>query len=253
MTATATPDRRLPGDLDTARVVYGVVLRMLTTKGRIVALTLLGAAIVLVGWAVGLGTEDPAERADHGFDILSSLGLAVIVPFVALVYGSACLGDLRDDRTLVYLWLRPLRRWPVVIGAAGAALTMVVPLTVVPVTLTAALAGGADLTVPALAAAALGAVTYTSIFTALGLVVRRSLVWGLGYILIWEGFVANGGAGVARLAVRSYTRTVAARLADIDTDLPVEMPTAVAVLVPLAVSVVALVFTARRLARMDVD
>jgi ABC-2 type transport system permease protein len=253
MTTTTSYGRRLPGDLETARIVGGVVLRALTTRGRIVALTLLGAAVVLVGWAVGLGIEDEAERLDTGFDILSTLGLAVIVPFVALVYGSACLGDLRDDRTLVYLWLRPLRRWPIVIGAVVAALVLVVPLTVVPVTFTAALAGGSELAVPALVASLLGALTYTSIFTALGLMVRRSLVWGLGYILIWEGFVANGGAGVARLAVRSYTRTVAARLADVDADLPVEMPLGIAVAVPLVVIVVALVVTSRRLARMDVD
>ena len=48
---------------------------------------------------------------------------------------------------------------------------------------------------------------YTGLFVALGLRVKRALPWGLLYIFIWEGFVANGNATAARLAVRSYGRS----------------------------------------------
>ena len=44
-----------------------------------------------------------------------------VLPVVALVFAGAAIGDLRDDKTLVYLWLRPMDRWPIVVGAALAA------------------------------------------------------------------------------------------------------------------------------------
>ena len=39
--------------------------------------------------------------------------------------------NLRDDKTLVYLWLRPMDRWPIVVGAAMAAATLAAPITIV--------------------------------------------------------------------------------------------------------------------------
>ena len=35
------------------------------------------------------------------------------------------------------------------------------------------------------------------------------------YILIWEGFVAQANASAARLAIRSYTRSLLAETADV--------------------------------------
>ena len=53
-----------------------------------------------------------------------------------------------------------------------------------------------------------GVATYSAIFVALGVRFRRALIWGLAYILLWEGFVATAGAAAAKLAVRSYTRSI---------------------------------------------
>ena len=55
---------------------------------------------------------------------------------VSLVFGTAALGDLVDDGTLVYLWTRPQRRTSLALGAWSAALTYAVPLVVVPTLVT---------------------------------------------------------------------------------------------------------------------
>ena len=47
-----------------------------------------------------------------------------------------------------------------------------------------------------------------ALFVLLGLWVRRALLWGLAYILLWEGFVAIAGQNAQRLAIRSYTRSL---------------------------------------------
>ena len=39
---------------------------------------------------------------------MSGFGLALVLPVATLVFASASFGDLVDDQTLVYLWLRDL-------------------------------------------------------------------------------------------------------------------------------------------------
>ena len=47
---------------------------------------------------------------------MSNLGFTMVVPIVALVFATAAFGDLKEDSTLVYLWLRPMDRWPMGCG-----------------------------------------------------------------------------------------------------------------------------------------
>ena len=238
------------GSVATIRVVYDVVLRQLVSTARIVALVLLSLTTTIAGFAIG--TSDSASITDAA-GMIGNLGLAVVVPVVALVFAGAALGDLREDKTLVYLWLRPLPRLPIVVGAALAALTLVVPVAVPPVVLGAALTGAGEGIVGATALATLvAAVAYVGIFTLFGVWLRRYIVWGLGYILIWEGFIALGGAGVAQFAIRKYTRSILADITGADLRLA-DFNTATGVVVPLLVAVAALAIASWRLGRQDID
>ena len=76
-------------------------------------------------------------------------------------------------------------------------------------------------------------IAYGGIFTWLGLRVRRALVWGLAYILLWEGFVASAGKSASRLAVRAYTRSVLAQATGVDLKLA-NVSAFFAVTVPIA-------------------
>jgi ABC-2 type transport system permease protein len=178
--------------------------------------------------------------------------LSLLAPVVALLLASATLGGPAEDGTLVYLWLRPVPRWRVALAATTAALTVVAPLVIVPLTVGALVAGTAGDVVAATALAhGVAVVAYTGLFTWLGLRVRRALAWGLAYILIWEGFVAGAGAGASRLAVRAYTRSIMAELTDVRLRLS-DTPLPAAVVVPVLVGVLAVWLTGRRLARTDV-
>lgn len=253
MTASsAAVERRPVAGAAALALSYRLLVRLMARRGRLIGLGLLGVVVVVAGWAVGRLVDD-ADRTEAGVQIISNLGLGVIVPIVTLVFASASLGDLRDDRTLVYLWLRPFDRRPVVLAAVAASVTVAAPLTVVPTVAGAALTGaGGALVVGALVSGLLAVVTYSAVFVLVGLVLRRALVWGLLYVLIWEGFVALAGAGAARVAIRAYTRSVLSAIADVDIDtLTMSLP--VAVVVPLVVAVVATLLAARRLDRMDID
>lgn len=248
----AAPEGR-PRSVSPVRVVslaYRVVLRELATRGRIIALTCLALLGTIAGFAFG-SSEDAV--LDDGIRLISGLGLAGVVPVVALVFGGASIGDLRDDKTLVYLWLRPMDRWPIVVGAALAALTLAAPITMIPLVAAAALTGvGGGLVGATALAAAVGLVCYVGLFTLLGTWLKRYIVWGLAYILIWEGFVAQAGIGVARFAIRRYTRSILIELTDapgFDADFG---PT-VSIVVPLVAAVAALGFASWRLGAQDID
>lgn len=232
-------------------LAYRLLLRQLVTRGRLAALLAVGIAVTGVAWAVGASDEidDPLEAA---VQVISNLGFAVLVPVVALVFASASLGDAREDGTLVYLWLRPMDRWPVVVGAWLAAITVSLPLTVVPLGAAALLSGGgAELLVATTLAALVGVIAYSALFVLLGLVVKNSIVWGLGYVLVWEGIVAAFGSFAAKLAIRGYTRSILTSITDIDLDLG-DLPLAAGIVVPLLAAAVALVLGALRLRDMDV-
>jgi len=230
--------------------LYRMFLAAQVTRGRMGGLGALGLLAVLLGVALGAG--DGADPVGDGISLVNTFGLSLFVPVTTLVFASAVLGEPNEDGTLVYLWLRPVARWRLVAAALAAALTVSLPTVVVPMAVAAAATGaGGPLVAATAASCTLGTVAYAGIFLWLGLRVRRALVWGLAYILVWEGFVATSGGTASLLAVRSHTRSLLARLAGGPEQL-VEVSAATAVALPIAAAVVAFALTVRRLTRQDV-
>jgi ABC-2 type transport system permease protein len=230
-------------------LAYRVVLRQLTSRGRIIALAALALVSTVAGFALGQADAD----LEAGVRLISGLGFAVVIPVVSLVFGGAAIGDLREDKTLVYLWLRPMDRWPIVVGAFLAAVTLTAPITLVPVIAAAVLAGsGGGLVAATVIAGLVAVIAYCAVFTLLGVALRRFIVWGLAYVLIWEGFIALGGAGVARFAIRKYTRSIIVDRTGINLDLA-DFSQTTGIIVPLLAAGVALAVASWQLGRQDID
>ncbi len=250
MTAASSTRRAAvgPGPLGAGRTVYGVLLRAQLRTGRV--LGLLG--LVVVGALLGLAAAGAADQVEAGAQLVGTFGLGVVVPVGALLVASSTLGDQVEDKTAVYLLLRPVPRWVVAVAAWAAAATVVVPLTVGGSAAAAAVVGDPDLTRGAAWSSLLGAVAYSAVFTWLGLTARRALMWGLAYVLIWEGFVAAAGEGLASLALRSWTRSVLSDAVEVDLRLADRSP-GLAVVVCVAVTVVFMGLTARALDRREIE
>ena len=246
--------------LRAAALTYRVLVRQVVTPGKLAALGVLGALMILVGWLVGLAALDGERGAAgllrDGASYADGFGLIIIVPIVALVFGSSVLGETREDSTLVYLWLRPMDRGPIVAGAAAAAATAALPLTVIPTAMggwlaAGRVAGSADLVWGAAAAAALGTAAYSSLFVLVGLLVRKPIMWGMGYVLLWEGLAVELGDFAARLSLRGYTRSVLSRVGGVDYGFDA-YTTTTALVVLAAVAVASLALAAVRLNRLEV-
>lgn len=228
--------------------LYLTQLRIQATRSRVISLALLGIAGLVVAFFLGRWTSTLQDAAD----MVSLFGLAVLVPITALVVASAGFGDPVDDGTLVYLWMKPIPRWKLAFATVLASLTITLPLTVIPTALIPLLMQAPTrLIAPALLASIVALVTYLTIFTAMGLRAKRALMWGLLYIFIWEGFVAQIGGNAARLAVRAYAQSVVSGATGVQFEL-VQIDQPWAWVVPIIVTLLAFAYTVRRLNRTDV-
>jgi ABC-2 type transport system permease protein len=230
--------------------IFRLVLRTQVTRGRALALGGLGLLAVILAFAISANNN--ADTATAMYDVVDHLGLGVIAPVTALVFASAALGDLVEDRTLVYVWLRPVVRWQIALGAFGACLVTALPFVLVPLALAVLISGEAGALLGAtMASASVAVIGYATVFLALGMRVKRALVWGLAYVVIWEGAVARAARGAARLSVQVYARSLLAIISDHAP--PRQAASTVASLVvPAIVVVVAYAITTRWLETADV-
>ncbi len=250
MTApTSTAQRVGPRPGDAFIAIYKLILRSVATRGRLVGIGLLAAMFVVVGVLVGsLSPEEPL-RAATGY---VNASVSTIIPVAVLVFGAGTIGDLIEDGSLVYLWLRPVPMWIHVAAAWLATVTITLPLVGLPTLLAAAVIStdGGVLTGTAVASV-VAVMTYSALFVVGGIRFRRALPWGLAYILIWEGFVAIAGKTASKLAIRSYVRSILSAETGVRIKLA-SFSLGTGIIVPLVIGVVVLAYGSRRLARTDV-
>ncbi|MFV2087129.1 ABC transporter permease subunit [Micromonospora sp. LOL_021] len=145
--------------------------------------------------------------------VLIALGLAVVLPVVALIVGTGVLGSEIDDGTIVHVLSKPLPRWQIVLPKLVVAFGVTTLTVAVPLYVAGVLAESVRLGLALAAASAAGALAYSALFVALSLVTRRPVLLGLVYVLIWEGLLGNIVSGTQVLSVQQYVVTFADRMA----------------------------------------
>ena len=248
--AAPPPTRPTAPDLGLVlRAEYRLLLRSICTIGRLIAIAALAGISFLMAIIVRL-SSDGASLGD-GVSFVNR-NVATLIPVAVLVFGAAALGDLMDDGSMVYLWLRPVPTWIHVAAAWAATVTVTIPLVLVPVVLSTLLIDPDPALLTGTIVGGLVAIAaYAGLFVTAGVRFRRALPWGLAYILIWEGYIASAGKTATKLAVRSYVRSILSTATGVELKLG-EFSMAVGIIVPLVAATLALVYASRRLARTDI-
>jgi ABC-type transport system involved in multi-copper enzyme maturation permease subunit len=205
----------MPGLVTSTWLLFRTQLSRVWWSRRALACLGLAAATPVLAWLVAAFGEVP------GVEIATNLGwlllLQVIVPLLALVLGSAVVTEEIEDRTISYLFSRPIPRASVLLGRWLAALLFVSTLLAVAALLTVLLASrsaapgpavGSGIAVPLLEAAVLGGAVYSAIFAAAGVFFRHPMIVGLGYAFAIEGFLANLPGRNQALTVQYYLRSI---------------------------------------------
>jgi ABC-2 type transport system permease protein len=228
--------------------LFGLLLRTQVTVTRLLGIAALGGLSVLLG-VFARWDDDPVQA---GGDVAASYGLGIVVPLAALWLGTSAIGDLVEDRLLVYLWLKPVPRWQLPAAAVLATVTLVAPLTALPLAASALAAGAGELALTAFFAASLAACAYAGLFVAAGLWFRRAVWWGLAFVLLWENAAAYGSDGLERFTVTSWARSILSSVSGVDVPLDGRSVGAALVVLP-AVAVAGWLVATFRYRRADVD
>jgi ABC-2 type transport system permease protein len=241
--------RPAPSAVNATVVTMKLFLGQLVTPARVAALTAMGLLVSALG-LVARQDDDPVAVSAG---LVANLGLAVVVPIVVLVLATATLGEMRQERTLVYLWLRPIPRWSIALGALLATLIVATPISIVPLILSVVLAGETSLIGPVVLATVMAVIGYSGLFVTLGVAVGRAFLVGLGYVLVWEGLIARAGGGFAKMSILSYASSVIEHLGDVDIGGVTKQTLALSIIVPVGVLLAGCALTAWLLGRREVD
>jgi ABC-2 type transport system permease protein len=215
-------------------------LRQLLGRRRTVLLILLAAIPVLLAVVFRAANDDDLSGFTSG--VLDAVAVTLLLPIVAVLFGTAAFGAEIEDGTILYLLAKPISRWAVVaakfIGAAGitALLGLLSVLVSGAIELSPLGETGAEATRAFLAAMLVGSMCYVAVFLALSLFTRRALLIGLVYVLVWEGALSALLPGIANLSIRQYALGVGSAFWTIGTD---EARLAPSTALPLAIIVVA--------------
>jgi ABC-2 type transport system permease protein len=139
-----------------------------------------------------------------------------IIPVLGIFYGTSLIADEVDDKTITYLFTRPIPRAAVLLGKYLAYLActilLVLPAVVLIYFLITPLGGSIGRAFPSLLAdlgmLAVGAAAYGAVFALVGARVKRPLVTGLVFALGWEPVVLLIPGYLKRLTVAYYLQAL---------------------------------------------
>ena len=196
--------RRAPSMWRAAVLIFDLSLaRMLWSRGTIFMALLVGLPVVLALLVRGVqAIGAPAMRIEgqvvtgptiFGF-MVWFLYLRFIVPVLALYYGTALVADEVEDKTITYLFTRPIRRGAVLLGKFLAyfvcTVMVVTPSLMVVYFLMglsgATLAGTFPSLLKDLGLIVLGLLAYGGLFAWVGAQFKRPLVIGLVFVFGFE-------------------------------------------------------------------
>jgi ABC-type transport system involved in multi-copper enzyme maturation permease subunit len=126
--------------------------------------------------------------------VMWMLYLTVIVPILGVFYGTSLMADEVEDKTITYLFVRPIRRGAVLLGKYLAYVVctvfvvlpsvMLVYLLIVPIN--GSLGGSFIDLLKDLVLLAMGLAVYGAVFAFIGAKLKRPLLVGLIFIFGWE-------------------------------------------------------------------
>jgi ABC-2 type transport system permease protein len=204
--------------------LFELTLRQHLRGRRWLILSLLFALPSVVAALANLTPRRPPPAGALDFALAFNLMPHALAPLAALLYAAGIIRDEAEEQTLTYLYLRPLPRWTIYAVKLLATLLVTCLLTAVftmVLLVTIPLTGQEPVTQEMMERAltttgllALLQVSYCAGFGLLGLITRRSLIVGIGYIILFEGLLATLDTVIRRLTAMYYFRVLVLRWLD---------------------------------------
>jgi ABC-2 type transport system permease protein len=204
MTASSSPRRAAPGifyaALRIADLSLGEMLwsRRTVFMGLVVGLPVIIAIVLRILVSLGVPAVRLNGMAVNGPTIFGlmiwAFFLRFIVPVLGVFYGTSLIADEIEDKTITYLFTRPIPRGAVLLGKylayLGCTIFVVLPSIVIVWLLVIPIGGSLAFNfldmVKDLALLAVGLAVYGAVFAFVGAAMKRPLLVGLGFVFAWE-------------------------------------------------------------------
>jgi ABC-2 type transport system permease protein len=186
--------RRLVWSMNTLMVLFPIAL---------------GTAVMLA-FRLRRGDHSAAQEFVRLTDFLLTIFSSFIVPVVALAYGTTSIGGDREDRTLLFLLVRPIPRPLILLAKFSATLPLVIGIVVGSYYGYCRMAGpvGERVFNLFLPPVFLSAVAYVGLFHLFAVAFRHSTIIALIYALFMEIILGNMPGIVKQVAVNYYGRSM---------------------------------------------
>jgi ABC-2 type transport system permease protein len=168
--------------------------------------------LILIGVSAVLRLTSPADPSWPA-RILGDFGFSVVLPLTALIIGTSVLGAEVDDGSVIHLLATPVPRRVIITTKFAVATVATIVFAAVPELIAGLIAAGPRLALGLFAGALAAAIVYNALFVCLSTATSRALIAGLGYVVIWEGVLANLVGGARILSVSHYGLAVASSVA----------------------------------------
>ena len=167
---------------------------------------------------IGLGVLIRAlvgEDLQSTQDTLYGLGLAVVVPLVALLATTGVLAPEIDDGSISYLLAKPISRHTIVVSKLVVAGTCVLVFGAVPMGIAGVimLADQPEVALGFAVGSLAGGLAYCALFSLLSVMTRHAVVIGLLYLLLWEGLLGGLLDGVRWLSITRWAAAITEQVA----------------------------------------
>ena len=222
---TATPATHSDSFVTGARRIFSLSIgEMLWSRRTIFMALVVGSPVLvaLVARIVQSAGIAPLRVNGVQVDAVSMFGAIIwilflwfIVPVLGVFYGTSLIADEVDDKTITYLFTRPVRRGAVVVGKYMAYL-LCTSLVVLPSVMIVYFLMVPFRQIPAsfialvidLGVLGLGLAAYGALFALVGAAIRRPLVVGLVFVFGWELVTLVMPGYLKRFTLAYYLQTL---------------------------------------------
>jgi ABC-2 type transport system permease protein len=233
--------------------VARLTIRALLFRRRSLALLLPVLSVPLfAGIAIVNGDVSPDGQAI----IVGRLLVTTVAPLVALVLAVTAIGDERESGTIVYLATARISRLRIVaektVAAAICAAILLLPALITIAVLGDHLGIGVTNILRGVLGTLLVATVYAAVFVTVGLLLKRALVAGIIYILVWEGAIATVAPSAERFSMTAWGRAITdGGIYGLSSDLHPTLDATTGAIALIVVTLLAVLLGAWRLGRMD--
>lgn len=194
-------------------LVYFSFRRQLRFRRLAVAFVL----FVIISLVVGFSGSDRLWSATRFSRwIMEPAFCRFFLPIIALTFGTAVIGDEREDKTLVYLSIRPISRGSLFLAKLLGSVPLVLGISLGALFgLCATASACGELPIPLLEmvwvfvpTVTLGALAYLAFFGWLGVVFRNAILIGVAHVFLVEIFMGNVPGVLKQISISFYVRSM---------------------------------------------